>query len=229
MSRKRSASKNTSSSRRKSAQKKSALNKKHLRYLGILAGAIALGVVLATAGFAFAAVNETHDSFCASCHTQPESTFYQRSTDAQAVDLASFHTPQKTRCIDCHSGVGITGRMQAELLGAHNALAWYTHTAVQPAKQTVPISDANCLKCHQDVTQRGYVPKNPMNLGGGGGEEAGTNHWHEFLSQWQAISSTAGTCTSCHSGHSTDGSAQTGFENLQTTRDVCNACHQMRG
>jgi nitrate/TMAO reductase-like tetraheme cytochrome c subunit len=64
-----------------------------------------------------------HDQFCASCHTQPESIFFQRSTGALAVDLASFHTTQKTRCIDCHSGPGLFGRMQAELLGARNASA----------------------------------------------------------------------------------------------------------
>ena len=35
--------------------------------------------------------------------------------------------------------------MQAELLGAHNTFALYTHTAIQPAKQTVPILDENYL------------------------------------------------------------------------------------
>ncbi|MEJ2557957.1 MAG: hypothetical protein P8186_17365, partial [Anaerolineae bacterium] len=130
--------------------------KKISRFASVLIGIVALGIFLTAGGFTFAATQETHDPFCASCHTQPESTFFQRSTDAQAVDLAAYHTAQKTRCIDCHSGPGVLGRMRAEWLGAHNALAWYTHTAIQPAKLTVPIQDANCLKCHQDVTQRGY-------------------------------------------------------------------------
>ncbi len=98
--------------------------------------ALGVAILLTASGFTFAATRETHDSFCASCHTQPESTFYQRSVDPQPVDLASAHTPKNTRCIDCHSGVGVFGRVQAELLGAHNALAYYTHTAVQPAKLT---------------------------------------------------------------------------------------------
>ncbi len=118
-----------------------------------------VGLLLAGGGFAFAATQETHDPFCASCHTQPKSTFFERSQAAQAVDLASYHTSQETKCIDCHSGPGVTGRVQAELLGARNALAWYTGTAVQPAVLTSPISDANCLKCHQDITSRGYQPK----------------------------------------------------------------------
>jgi len=51
--------------------------------------------------------------------------------DTQPVDLASAHKADNTRCIDCHSGKGVTGRIRAELLGAHNALAFYTRTAVQ--------------------------------------------------------------------------------------------------
>jgi len=198
-------------------------------FLSVFLGGAALAIVLGVGGFAYAATQETHDVFCASCHTQPESTFFQRSTGSQPVDLASFHTGQTTRCIDCHSGPGITGRMGAELLGARNALAWYTHTAGQPAKQTVPIQDANCLKCHQDVVQRGYVPKTTvqgLQERRGGEEEGGTNHWHERLAEWQAATPQAGTCTSCHSGHATDGTLATGFENTQTTQAVCESCHQ---
>ncbi len=164
------------------------------RFVWVVLGGAVLAVVLTAGGFAFAASQETHDPFCASCHTQPESTFFQRTTGSQPVDLASFHTEKTTRCIDCHSGPGLFGRMGAELLGARNALAWYTHTAAQPAKLTVPISDANCLKCHQDVVQSGYVPKTAVQGLGGrrGGEESGPNHWHERLAEWQASTPQAG-------------------------------------
>jgi nitrate/TMAO reductase-like tetraheme cytochrome c subunit len=202
--------------------------KKRFPLLTVLAALAALGVVLAAGGFTFAANQETHDPFCASCHTQPESTFFQRSTSAQAVDLASFHTTQKTRCIDCHSGPGLFGRMQAELLGARNASVWYLHTATQPAPLTFPIKDANCLKCHQDVTQKGYIPKQAVTIPGGGGRgEARINHWHENLARWQAADPNAGDCTSCHSGHLAGGSAQTGFQIAQTTTNTCDACHRV--
>jgi len=212
--------------------KQSSPRKKSVRLISVLVGIVALGIILAVSGFTYAASQETHDPFCASCHSEPETTFFQRSTDTQAVDLASYHTTQKTRCIDCHSGPAIWGRMQAELLGARNAVAWYAHTAVQPAQLTVPIQDATCLKCHQDVIQRGYTPKQSVTIvgeGRRGGEEAGLNHWHEQLARWQAHASNAGTCTGCHPGHSTDGTVQTGFENAQTTRTVCEACHQVLG
>ena len=215
------------------AQRPKSSYKKKSPLISILAWVFVLGVVLAASGFTFAATQEIHDAFCSSCHSQPESTFYQRSTGTQAVDLASFHTPQKGLCIDCHSGQGVLERMSAELMGARNALKWYTGTAVQPAVQTVPIGDQNCLKCHQDVTQRGFTPKEQISVPGRrggfeGGEREGRNsHWHELLARWQATTPTAGTCVSCHSGHITDGTAQTGFMNSTTVQAECDACHQV--
>src|SRR6266545_3902934 len=116
-------------------------------FIAVLAGLFTLAIVFTTGGFTFAASQEAHDSFCASCHTQPETTFFERSTAGQAVDLASFHSTQNTRCIDCHSGQGVLGRVQAELMGARNAAKWYSGTAVQPAVLSFPISDQSCLKC----------------------------------------------------------------------------------
>jgi nitrate/TMAO reductase-like tetraheme cytochrome c subunit len=198
---------------------------------GLLA-AVVIVILLTAGGFAFAASQESHDAFCASCHSQPESTFYQRETAGSPVDLASFHTaksPSYARCIDCHSGAGLTGRLQAELLGARNALKWYTGTAVQPAVLNYPIGDANCLKCHQDVTQRGFTPKEQIPVPGRGGGEGGrNNHWHEFLTRWQTTTpATAGTCTSCHGGHPTTGTAQSGFMDTQAVQNTCDACHQV--
>jgi nitrate/TMAO reductase-like tetraheme cytochrome c subunit len=198
----------------------------------VLLIALAAVVLLTAGGFGFAASQETHDSFCASCHSQPETTYYQRSTAAQPVDLASYHTTQQVECINCHSGVGLTGRLAAELLGARNAMKWYTGTAVQPAPLTVSINDENCLKCHQDVTQRNFSPKENLTAPGGRGEDdedGRNNHWHVFLARWQAADPNAATCVSCHPGHTTDGSPQSGYMNTQTVQEVCQACHQNLG
>ncbi len=170
-----------------------------------------VGVLLAGSGFAFAATQEQNDSFCGSCHTQPESTFLQRSAAAQSVDLASFHTAKKTNCIDCHSGAGVGGRLAAELQGAQNAFHWYTGSAVQPAKLTVPVGDDSCLKCHENVTT----------------QRARNNHFHGLMTRWQAADPNAGNCVSCHSGHSTTtGTAQTNFTNQQVDQPVCDSCHR---
>ncbi len=205
--------------------------KKRFPLIPVVIGVALLAVVLGAGGFAFAATQEGHDAFCASCHTQPESTYLDRSTAAQPVDLASFHTAQSTLCIDCHSGQGIFGRVQAELMGARNAFLWYTGNAVQPAVLNFPIGDQNCLKCHQPVTQALFTPQEQITVpgarAGGRGEEGRANHWHQFLSRWQAASSNAGSCVSCHNGHATGGTAQTGFMNSQVVQAVCDACHQV--
>ena len=173
--------------------------------------ALAGMLVLAGAGVATGATLEEHDGFCASCHTQPESTYYQRA-QAPAVDLASQHEQAyATRCIDCHSGPGVSGRASAMLLGARDLAAWVTHTDQQPAPQTVPISDAACLKCHGDVpTTRNF-----------------DRHFHAFLTRWQLADTNAGTCVSCHTGHSTAGDPTLVFLQQDQTQQVCDSCHRV--
>lgn len=170
-------------------------------------------VVLAAATAVTAMQFENHDDFCASCHSQPEQTYFQREAVA-STDLASFHSAKDVHCIDCHSGPGLVpGRITALTLGAKDLWAWTTGHATQPAVQTRPISDANCLKCHEQITQ----------------QLAFNNHFHVFLSRWQARDNNAATCVSCHQSHHTDGEAQLAFLNRNQTVNVCQSCHQTFG
>ncbi len=168
-------------------------------------------VVLGGATAVTAMQFENHDDFCASCHSEPESAYFQREAPA-STDLASFHHTKDVRCIDCHSGPGLVpGRISALTLGAKDLVAWVTGTARQPAVHTRPIDDANCLKCHQQVTQQRDF----------------NNHFHVFLSRWQAMDSNAATCVSCHQSHQTNGEAQLAFLNQEHTVNVCQSCHQV--
>ncbi len=177
--------------------------------VAIVAGFAALSTVVAATAMQF----ENHDDFCASCHSEPESTFFQRTT-ASSVDLASFHGAKDVHCIDCHSGQGVApGRVNSLMLGAKDLLAWVSGHATQPATQTRPIDDANCLKCHQDVTQ----------------QRTFNNHFHVFLSRWQALDKNAATCVSCHQSHHTNGEVQLAFLNRVDTTQVCQGCHQAVG
>jgi hypothetical protein len=216
------------------SQKPKVVSRSRMILIPILIVLVLVGVVAGAGGFVYAYTSEEHDSFCASCHSEPETTHYQRSIAATKVDLSSYHATQETHCIDCHSGPGLPGRLEAELDGAINAFKFYTGLAVQPAVLKAPFPDANCLKCHQAVTQRGYIPQTQMtapNFFGGGeeggfeGEEGGLGHWHINLSRWQASSANAGRCTSCHSGHLTDVNVQNGFLSDQRVSETCQACH----
>jgi nitrate/TMAO reductase-like tetraheme cytochrome c subunit len=156
---------------------------------------------------------ENHDNFCASCHTNPESEYVDRAHAGTAVDLASFHTGKDVRCIDCHSGKGAIGRIQAMSLGGHDLLKFVSGHFPQPAPLTRSINDADCTKCHSDISQgRSF-----------------NNHFHFFLPQWQQLSDNAATCVDCHRSHTTDGMVQNTFLNEQHTVSICQQCHNFAG
>ncbi len=188
----------------KPARKKSLL-------LPILISLAVLILLLTAGGFVYAASQETNNAFCASCHSQPETEFLQRANAPQPVDMASYHMMLKGKdCIDCHAGPGLLGRMAAEFQGALNALHWYTGTAVQPAVLVHPISDAICLKCHQNVTRDRDL----------------NNHFHGELAKWQKADPNAGTCVTCHPGHSTAANLPASFSADQAQdQAACDACH----
>ena len=170
-------------------------------------------IVLGAATGVTAMTLENHDDFCASCHSEPEATYFSREA-AAPIDLAGFHHTKQVNCIDCHSGPGLVpGRAAALMLGATDLLAWVSGRAVQPAVTTRPMDDANCLKCHALVTQ----------------QQTFNNHFHVFLSRWQAVDKNAAKCISCHGGHTTDGEVQLGFLNRVTTTTVCQSCHNAIG
>lgn len=178
-------------------------------WIGIAAGIIFL---FTAAGFGYAAVKEENDAFCASCHTQPESTYYERSLAALPVDMASSHHTahdQNSKCIDCHSGLGVTGRLSAIVLGARNAFKLFTHTEMQPAPLTVPIHDENCTKCHDNIYRQTDL----------------SNHFHAYLARWQAADPQAARCVDCHSAHTTGGDAAQGFLLADRTDAICERCH----
>jgi predicted CXXCH cytochrome family protein len=181
-------------------------------WLGV-AGLLTLFLAISGAGMLYAAHQEEDDAFCASCHSEPESTYYQRAQATPAVDLASFHRERSTRCIDCHSGGGVTGRVEGLTVGAGDLAAYLAHTARQPAVVTVPISDDHCLKCHSDTLRTQDFQR----------------HFHAFLPRWQAIDPQAAKCVDCHTAHTTDGDAQILFLQQQHTVAICERCHNTLG
>jgi nitrate/TMAO reductase-like tetraheme cytochrome c subunit len=188
------------------SKRKPIQSRKSFRFLKIVS-LLAL-VLIPSAVFAGAQL-ENHDSFCASCHTDPESTYVDRTHGGTAVDLASFHSGEGVHCIDCHSGEGANGRAKAMTLGGHDLLKFVSGQYPQPAPLTHAISDVNCTKCHSDISE---------------GRDF-NNHFHVFLPQWQQRSDKAATCVDCHQSHTTDGTAQIVFLNEQHTTAECQQCH----
>ena len=179
----------------------------------VIVAFIVFGLVIPLSAMQF----ENHDSFCASCHTEGEFTFFNRSLvqASVATDLASFHAAKKAaRCIDCHTGPGIIGRYGGLMAGASDLVSYFGGHYPQPAVQDTPLGDGNCTKCHADV-----LTKTDFN-----------NHFHAFLSKWQALDpQNAAHCADCHLSHDTTNDAGAVFLNQNAATAICQKCHQFAG
>lgn len=177
---------------------------------GLIAAFMVFGLIVPMSSMQF----ENHDSFCASCHTEGEVTFFHRATASSATDLASFHAQKgAARCIDCHSGPGIVGRYIAMTYGASDLVSYFSGHYPQPAVQDNPIGDGNCTKCHSEVFSR----------------QDFNNHFHVFLPKWQALDPNAAHCVDCHVSHDTTNDAGASFLNQNMTVNVCQKCHAFAG
>jgi hypothetical protein len=187
-------------------------NKRNLIFIG---AAIALVLVFGLAIPLTAMQFENRNIFCASCHTEGEVTFFDRSTAATPVDLASIHDIKgQARCIDCHTGPGIIGRYGGLIAGATDLISYFSGHYPQPAALEEPYPDANCMKCHTAV-----LTKQDFN-----------NHFHTLLSQWRSVDPThAASCVDCHASHDTTNDGGAVFLNKAATIKVCQACHAVAG
>lgn len=157
----------------------------------LLIALFSLAALLAASGL------ESHDPFCASCHTRPESEYFARSI-AVPTDLASSHAKASnpTRCIDCHSGPGIEGRLLSFSQGAKDLMAYVLGEYDQPAQSQNPLGDLGCTKCHPHGHGDGSIPLN--------GSLLSKSHYHreDYLSEWRGRDpDPRGTCSVCHVAH----------------------------
>lgn len=181
----------------------------------VVAAVFAVVVLLifgAAGGTAYAIQQENQDAFCASCHTEPESKYYQASLAPSALDLAAFHAQKQARCIDCHSGGGVFGRAEGLAQGAQDLVAYQSGHYHAPAIPLNKLGDGSCLKCHADVAaNQGF-----------------NNHFHAFLSRWQSVDSNAAHCVDCHVSHQ-QGDPKQQFLVTQTVQKICQDCHSVVG
>lgn len=182
----------------------------------VLAIAVASAGILAIFGAAggttYAIQLENQDQFCASCHTEPESQYYQQSLDKGTQNLAAFHAQKQVRCIDCHSGGGAFGRIEGLTQGAQDLVAYDSGHYHAPAIAINALGDGSCTKCHQDtITNRTF-----------------NNHFHVFLANWQAVDKNAAHCVDCHVAHP-KGDVKQQFLSTQKVQTICQSCHNVLG
>jgi nitrate/TMAO reductase-like tetraheme cytochrome c subunit len=224
----------------------SARRRPWLRLAGLAAGGVTL---LALAAALTVSHYEESDPFCASCHTVPEVTYYDRAQDAKASgepypDLSSAHYGNDNgfRCIDCHRGdEKLFHRVTALTLGARDTLIWLTgqsDPAIEKSELVVPfLLTGACVKCHE---------KSLLEVGF-------NNHFHNKLPDafraWvhggmltrpvdlpQATLEltpirTTVLCVDCHRAHiHIEGSERTAYLDLvNNVYPTCVRCHQEAG
>jgi nitrate/TMAO reductase-like tetraheme cytochrome c subunit len=185
-------------------------------YWRLLALGALLGVLALVGGVGFVSYKEQDNRFCISCHTQPETEYFDRNVRADATqsaeDLASFHHRTKDiRCIDCHVGEGFVGRATVVSLAAWDAFKHYTGLARQPAVIVFPVQNEACIKCHeQDIQKPGF-----------------DNHEHNKYFDPQ-LSPPFIRCTNCHVSHRA-GDERTAFQFRDAILPRCEYCHQQTG
>jgi predicted CXXCH cytochrome family protein len=202
--------------------------------LGLVIGVILL---LPAVGVGASIWLENQNSFCASCHTEPETKYYQQSLLANPATLAAFHSQKKILYIDCHSGAGPLGRAQGLQQGVDDLVIYLSGNYHKPGITSNPLGDDSCLKCHENIdVQRAPgsalppVQRQPPVPGQGGFQQGGRNrrqtdgHYHQFLQRWQANDPRAGHCVNCHSSHS-DGTTDAKYIAQNQVQQVCNRCH----
>lgn len=170
---------------------------------------------------------ENRDSFCTSCHTEPEVTYYERTQAEEASDLASAHASYENsvRCIDCHSSAGVSGRMEAIWQGAQDLVAYIVSDYHDPAITENHLGDAPCLKCHTPPSRDEPITvEDDPNLIFSNSHY----HWVEYLNAWQiADSREEGTCSACHQAHSENTLAALGFRYMPEVNATCDTCHTL--
>ncbi len=213
----------------------------------LIVGGIAL-ILAGGLGFVGGTALEEQDSFCASCHTVPETTYFERTTalladeSAPVTDLATqhYHLNDQFQCIQCHRGTAnLSDRIQTLALGARDTLIMVSGKADPTIEKTSVeqsvLVNAACVSCHEStlLTFSGIQ-----------------NHFHNFLPQtgellaqgkqmtglsgrnFRTVNNAPLTCTSCHLAHKSvgaDADPRLKFIDVPTAQQGCETCHLMGG
>jgi len=186
-------------------------------------------VILGGIGFVTASALEEHDTFCISCHTVPEVTYYNRayiSLDNPANDapdlatahylLSQQHNKPAFACINCHRGdSSLSQRISTLALGGRDALIYIagrensTIEKTQIAEGWLP--NSSCVSCHSDTLLK---------------LEGLDNHFHTHLPQAAGALASGGKLTvpDQYKGRQ-DLLLKAGLDTVSVNLE-CTSCHQ---
>ena len=188
--------------------------------IGALAAAM-LAASLGAAGWAVSDSLEQDNDFCNACHVSKETPLHReirRDFDARpAASLAGAHAVAGAahrddgalRCIDCHGGTSLAGRVRVKALAAKDAFFYLGGRFEEPRAMRWPLWDEDCRKCHASFAERS--PESGRSPG-----------FHELAVHNAGLGV---GCVECHRVHASGGDPDVNFLDTGAVRAQCARCH----
>jgi hypothetical protein len=187
-----------------------------------LLAALAVGLVAAPAGFVASDRIEQDNDFCNACHLSPGVPLHREIRSdfdaAPAATLAAAHAragvdqagaKREFRCIDCHGGTSLHGRLRVKALAARDAFWYGLGRFEEPTSMRHPLWDEDCGKCHARFDE--LEP-----------QEWETPRFHQLAVHNAALGV---ACVECHQSHERGGDPELGFIAVAHARAQCARCH----
>jgi hypothetical protein len=164
---------------------------------------------------------ERDNDFCTACHLEPGVPLHRgirRDFDrSPPASLAGLHARKARsegegggfRCIDCHGGASLRGRMRVKALAAKDAFWYAVGCFEEPQAMRWPLWDEDCGQCHPSF------------------DESQSKSWqsprfHEL--PLHNVELGVG-CVECHRSHDRGGDANAYFLRAPWVRTRCARCH----
>jgi nitrate/TMAO reductase-like tetraheme cytochrome c subunit len=117
----------------------------------LLAGAVALPLLITGVGTILVFERAERVEFCASCHLTMQ-PFVDDLKNPKSNSLAALHYRNRyipdDQCYSCHTSYGLFGTVEAKKEGLNDVYKYYTRTFHLPIKLRHPYPNTDCLKCH---------------------------------------------------------------------------------
>lgn len=188
------------------------------RWLAI--GGIA-ALVVAPAGWFATDVLEQDDDFCNACHLSdgvPLHTDIRRDYEERPpAALAALHAnalldsrPEDPvfRCIDCHGGATLPGKVRVKALAAKDAFFWAIGRFEEPTHMAWPLWDEDCSQCHPGFQVKADEYEEPA--------------FHDLAVHNVELGV---DCVECHTSHIEGGNPAAYFLLAAAVRRQCARCH----
>lgn len=187
----------------------------------LLAAACVGGALAAPTGWLVTDRLEQDDDFCNACHLEPGLPLHleiRRGFDARPpASLAGRHAAAGNRaredagfrCIDCHGGVSLAGRLRVKALAAKDAFWYGVGRFDEPSAMRWPLWDEDCTRCHARFDE-----ERPRSWE--------TPRFHQLAVHNVELGV---ACVECHEAHETGGAADVFFLRPACVRLQCARCH----